>query len=78
MSNIAAYDYAMSDRNALATHAVKRLLEIEQASTMKPHEFWKALIRLAQNEALLRTALLRGDFQIGIADPTKAQKPIET
>lgn len=66
-----------SEAEIIACKSVKLLFLIAEQSSLSPREFWKALPRLANNEAIMRSALNNGTWDYGLSNPIHAQKPIE-
>lgn len=68
----------MSKTDQFAAQAVGKLFLIQRKSSLSIEDYWKAVLVIAQNDAVLRAALQIGTYTVEMARPEEAAKPIVT
>lgn len=68
---------APSELEILGCKAVRLLFLSATQSSLPTKEFWRAIIKLAGNDPILRASLNPDEADKGNPNPKEAQKPIE-
>lgn len=66
-----------AERIAIAKEYFHAILVIQQRSSLSVLEFFSALTLFAQSDALLRTAMTKGEFTHGIPDANSPALPFD-
>lgn len=66
-----------SEKESATCKGVQTLVLIAEQSSLSPRDFWKALTRIASNDAAMLASLNNGSWTYGKDNPKEAQKPIE-